>query len=276
MNYNVETNYKMDSSLFKNKQLINAMKKLNNLFLKETYKGNKVSYYYEDLNGNVISYNKDICFYAASAIKILVCLYIMEKARSKKIDLNTKLLVKMDELKPDTGIIKNQKNNQEYSVKELIKYTLVESDNTAYLKLVNYVGKETLKEYGRSLGAKFTMIGKETDSFGIISCSDMIIYWKNVKKFIDRNDDYGNLLKKYLSNPTYKIVENDGVLKYNYVRKYGSYDIAYHEAGYVETSKPYFMIILTQLNKESYKKKFVNDTSKLLLNINKILNERED
>lgn len=50
----------------------------------------------------------------------------------------------------------------------------------------------------------------------------------------------------------------------------------YHEAGYVETSKPYFMIILTQLNKESYKKKFVNDTSKLLLNINKILNERED
>lgn len=120
----------------------------------------------------------------------------MEKARSKKIDLNTKLLVKMDELKPDTGIIKNQKNNQEYSVKELIKYTLVESDNTAYLKLVNYVGKETLKEYGQSLGAKFTMIGKQTDSFGIINCSDMIIYWKNVKKFIDRNDDYGNLLKK--------------------------------------------------------------------------------
>lgn len=34
MNYNVETNYKIDSSLFKNKQLINAMKKLNNLFFK--------------------------------------------------------------------------------------------------------------------------------------------------------------------------------------------------------------------------------------------------
>ena len=28
MNYNVETNYKMDSSLFLNKQLINAMKKI--------------------------------------------------------------------------------------------------------------------------------------------------------------------------------------------------------------------------------------------------------
>ena len=28
MNYKVETNYKMDSSLFKNKQLINAMKKI--------------------------------------------------------------------------------------------------------------------------------------------------------------------------------------------------------------------------------------------------------
>lgn len=39
MNYNIEINYKMDSSLFKKKQLINAMKKLNNLFLKETYKG---------------------------------------------------------------------------------------------------------------------------------------------------------------------------------------------------------------------------------------------
>ena len=28
MNYNVETNYKMDSSLFLNKQLIKAMKKI--------------------------------------------------------------------------------------------------------------------------------------------------------------------------------------------------------------------------------------------------------
>ena len=108
---------------------------LNLLYLKQN---EKVAYYYK---GTILSYNSDILFYAASSIKILVCVMLLEMAEKGSVDLEEKLLVKMDDLKQDTGVIKFQKEDTYYSIKELIKYTIVESDNTAYIKLVNY-GKQ--------------------------------------------------------------------------------------------------------------------------------------
>lgn len=270
--FNLTSTYYEDKNIFKeNKKLLEQIKELNDLFLKETYNGNKVAYYYEDLNNNSFSYNSDICFYAASSIKILVCLMLFEEAENNRIDLKEKVLVTIKDLKQGTGIIKNQKCDTYYSLLELIKLTIKESDNTAYLKLVSIVGKDKIKEYGLALGAEHTMEGKPTDSFGIINCQDMIIYWKKIKSYIDSESNYSFLFKEYLSNPTFKIIEDKSLNNFNYIRKFGSYDIAYHEAGYVESNNPFFLIILTQLNKMDYKEKFVNDTAKIIININNLL-----
>ncbi len=52
----------------------------------------KVAYYYEDINtGSILSYNSDILFYAASSIKILVCVMLLEMAENKKISLEDTL-----------------------------------------------------------------------------------------------------------------------------------------------------------------------------------------
>ena len=269
MEFNLNPFFKGTKDFFQNSSdIMLAIEELNNLFLKETYKGNKVAYYYENINNkNVISYNSDICFYAASSIKILVCLMLFQKAGNNEIDLNQKLLVTMEDLKQDTGVIKFQKQNTEYSILELIKLTIIESDNTAYLKLVNLIGKEKIKEYGLSLGAKHTMESKPTDSFGIVNCRDMIIYWKEVKRFIDTNPKYGPIFKNYLSHPTVKLVKDEVLKNYNYIRKYGSWDIAYNEAGYIDGEC--YIIILTQLNKCPYKEDFINKAATSLLEINK-------
>ena len=64
--------------------------KLNSMYLKSD---EKVAYYYEDINSkSIISYNSDILFYAASSIKILVCVMLLEMAENKKISLDEKLL----------------------------------------------------------------------------------------------------------------------------------------------------------------------------------------
>lgn len=116
--------------------------------------------------GDILSYNSDILFYAASSIKILVCVMLLEMAEKGDINIEEQLLVTMDDLKQDTGIIKFRKEDTYYSIKELIRLTIVESDNAAYIKLVNYVGKDNLEKYGRNLGAEHTMEGK--DLFGLI------------------------------------------------------------------------------------------------------------
>ena len=91
-------------------ELKNEFLELNTLYLKQN---EKVAYYYEDINtGTVLSYNSDILFYAASSIKILVCVMLLEMAQNKELDLEEKLLVTMEDLKQDTGIIKYQKDIQ--------------------------------------------------------------------------------------------------------------------------------------------------------------------
>lgn len=260
MKYNLEINFEIYEDI---KSKIDFIKKLNNLFLDEFYKGNKVAYIYQNIkNNNMISFNKDITFYAASCIKVLVCLLLFKKADSNEINLNDRLIVRMSELKSGSGIIKNQLEDTSYSIMDLIKLCLIESDNTAYIKLMEYIKVESVKDFGLSLGAKHTLEGK--DLFGIISGNDMLIYWREIKNFIDNNLRYGCILKEYLLKSKGKIIKNMP----NLIDKYGEFEIAYHDCGYVDSENPYFIIILTQLNKMVYKEEFVNKAAKLIANIN--------
>ena len=253
MNYNIDAN----RCNIKNKEIKKQVNKILSLYLNETQKGNKVAFYYENTtNGSILSFNRNICFYAASTIKILVCLMILEQAEEK-------LLITQQDLKKDTGIIKYQKKDTYYSLRRLIELAITESDNTAYIKLVNFIGKEKIRKYGISLGAEHTMEGKKTDSFGIINCQDMIVYWEKIK-------EYSKELEYHLLNPKVKLIKDASIGNKEFVRKYGSWDIAYHEAGYINSDNPYYIIILTQLNKYEYKEDFINKSAKILTEINKL------
>ncbi|MBR4830456.1 MAG: serine hydrolase [Bacilli bacterium] len=273
MDYNINININGLSKEIIN-ELLPDLKELSYMYLDESFKGNKVAFCYKDINNNyMISYNYSICFYAASTIKILACLMVLEKALNKELDLDEKILITSKDLKQDTGIIKYQKEDTYYTLEDLVRLSIVESDNTAYLKLVEILGKDKIKEYGNSLGAEYTMIGRETDSFGIVNSKDMLIYFEAVKKFIAEDNIYSKRFKEWLSNPTVKFINDDSIDNLNYVRKYGSWDIAYHEAGYVEDKDPYYLIVLTQLNKFDYKEEFINETAKKINMLHKKIND---
>jgi len=265
MNYSININCKLKNiAEDKLSSIKSEFGNLNNLFLCQN---EKVAYYYEDINtGSVLSYNSDILFYAASSIKILVCLMLLEKAENKETNLEDKLLITSEDLKHDSVI----QENTYYTLKDLIKYTIVESDNTAYIKLVNFVGKENLEEYGKSLGAHHTMEGK--DLFGLINCDDMITYWKKIKDFIEHSK-YGKDFYNWLSNPTYSVIKNEAIGNNKFVKKYGSWDIAYHEAGYVDSENPFYLIILTQKYQCNDKDKFINNAAKTIYNIHNLINK---
>ena len=271
MHFELNPEYQLDKSVYETKKAsFQKVKELNELFLNETYLGNKVAYYYENIKtGDSFAFNTDRLFYAASTIKILTCLYFLEKASNNEMDLDRELLITNADLKPGTGIIKNQSEDTKYSILDLIRLTIVESDNTAYLKLVSLVGKDKIKEYGNDAGAIHTMEGKETDSFGLVNTTDMLIYLKKVKAFIDANPKLGGLFKDYLLNPSYKIVNDDVVGNNKFYRKYGYYDIAYHEVGFVNDD--YYVIILIQLGTKDYRDQFINDAFKRIANLHESL-----
>lgn len=249
----------------KTKQVLkakNLIKKLNVLFAKSD---EKVAYYYENVEtGAIFSFNENLTFYAASTIKILPILYIYD---TKK-DIETKLLVQEKEKKQGSGILKNESLPKEYSVKELMEYSLVYSDNTAYLKLVEWIGKENLIQYGKSLGAQHSLEGK--DSFGIINCSDLAIYFKKIHEIIIQHQE----LIAWLKNPVYQIIQDKSLYYASFLRKYGAFDVAYHECGIVEDENPYYLFILTQKGENKKAKRFINKTARQIAKIHKVLNEK--
>ena len=263
--YSIDFNYRG----LENKKVSSKIQELVNLFMDESKKSNKVAFYYEDITSGIkINYYPSVCFYAASTIKILIPLILYRKALNKEINLNDEVLVTLDDLKVGSGILINNKEDKKYTIAELIRLSIVESDNTAYIKLVDLIGKDNIAAFGKSLGALHTMEG--IDSFGIINCYDLKCYFKAIKDFIEEDNIYSKQLEDYLLNPSFKIVKNN---KYPFVRKYGEYSIAYHEAGYVKDEREYYVFILTQLNETNYKEEFVNKAYTLIEELHEVIKE---
>ena len=223
----------------------------------------KVSYAYINLITNdYLSFNNDVCFYCASSIKFLVCMYLYEKAEKDYYLLDEKIEMLKEDIKRGSGVIKNNPK-KEYTIRELVYYSLKESDNTAYIKLVNFVTPEVLKEYGLSLGAKHTLEGK--DLFGITNSYDMTKYLIHLYDYLNKNTPNSKELKEYMINPSYTIINSNDT----FVRKYGSFEIDYHEVGIMYNSYPYILIVLTEkgMLSENRKNFFIN---KVATKINRI------
>lgn len=253
----------------KEKYLRRKIYHLNKYLLKQN---EKVAYAYKNLETNdIFSFNLDVCFYSASAIKFLVCLYIYELAEKNSELLDTKIKISLEDFKGGSGILKDNPDKLEYTIRELVYYSLKESDNTAYIKLVNFVTADKLKEYGLSLSAIHTLEGK--DFFGITNASDMIIYLTRLYKYFNTNSKLSNELKDYMSNPSYKIINSKNIDNNYFVRKYGSFGIAFHEVGIVYDKNPYILIVLTQKNElnDNEKTKYINNVVRKIHKINKLI-----
>ena len=60
--------------------------------------------------------------------------------------------------------MKKKKYGTKVSLREFVKYSVIYSDNSAHQKLISYIGRNKLKEFGKSIGAKNTLNGG--DNFG--------------------------------------------------------------------------------------------------------------
>lgn len=254
----------------KDKYLKKRIYSLNKFLLKQE---EKVAYAYKNLETNEeFSFNLDVCFYSASTIKFLVCLYIYEQAENNPKLLDVKIKLDLEDFKEGSGVLNKNKTIVEYTIKELVYYTLKESDNTAYIKLVNFVTPLKLKEYGIKIGAKHTLEGK--DLFGITSAYDMKIYLTYLYNYFKLNTPLSYEFKQIMLNPSYKIINSKSINNNSFARKYGSFGIAFHEVGIVYDEKPYILIVLTQKNKLNKKTKYVNKVAKRINNIHKLIKNK--
>ena len=204
-------------------------------------KGYKVSIGYYNIDKDyTYKYNADKIYYGASLIKTLDALYVYEK-----MDLTDNL-------------------------RALVKPTIEKSDNNTHRKLVETIGLNNIREYGKSMGAKQILNRYATDYYGNTIVDDQLIYMKHLYNFINNEKvDKGKReeLKNYFINDFYKYLKFDGAP--TIMHKYGYYSVYYHDVGIVLDEKPYIVVILTEEATHDFK--IVTDLSEKIYKMHKLV-----
>ena len=219
----------------------------------------QTSILYENLDlGYSYSYNTSKVYYAASTIKTLDALYLYTKSYNEGLDLDQTITYTSKYLISDSDGVKKHKVGDQISLRELISYAIRYSDNAAHAMLIDYIGLNNLKEFGLSLGAKYTLYG--SDTFGSITVLDAEAYLKYLDSFINTANELGQELKEnfiYSKHNDLKLVGIDAATKYGY---YGAY---FHNIGIVYDESRYILAVLTTEASGNFDNKIKDINSKI-------------
>lgn len=219
----------------------------------------KFSFLYQDLfSGFTISYNADGAIFTASTIKAPAMIYIYENASLGKIDLNEKLVYTSNFYHGGSGVIQTKPYNTEYTIEELLQYTIYESDNIAYKMLMHRFGRENIYDFWKNKGAK--NIFKHNTIWGYTSTNDALLYMRELYRFSRENEEYGPKLLEHFKKAKWKLV-TDKNGEYNTANKGGWSNATIHDVAIVFDENPYVLAIMTNLGDSNYKQ-FFSDTSK--------------
>lgn len=202
--------------------------------------GEGVSVYFEDINsGNVYMYNKDEKYYIASLIKAPYCMYLYDLASQGKLDLEQKFTFEEKHKQEGTGKLKEMETPVDLTIRELISYAIIDSDNTAMKILLNTYNYVEYQKYAVSLGINYPDDVKFVVN-GDIGAIDAGVYLGAIFDFIETNE-YGAELKKDMLVTRNVMITSD----YPIARKYGWADLSFHDMGIVYAPNPYLIAILT-------------------------------
>ncbi len=142
-------------------------------------KGGTYGIYVEDLaTGMRFGVNPDLEFVAASTIKVPLVLFLYQEADAGRTDLGTAVAIEARDYEGGTGHLQYEALGTRYTLKELARFTLVESDNVATQMLIRYLGRENFRAFVRSLGAFIT-----PDRENVTSPRDMATFFKALLDF---------------------------------------------------------------------------------------------
>ncbi len=251
-----------------NTNLINEINNFND------YLNNSSNYaiIYKEINANFqITRNEYNSFYGASIIKAALAIYIFEQAENDKTILENKIYYSSKYYMGGAGIIKNN-IKQSYTVLELTKYMIEESDNIAFLMLYNNFNINDVRNFWKNFGTTKTFIGN--DKFGNITANDALIYMEELNNYLNTKTELSKVLAKIFNNASKNsyIAKN---LNEEIYFKYGETIPNYHEIALVNTKNPYIIVILTTKFPNNHVD-FINNISNYIKNIHNLYYENKD
>ncbi|WNF22681.1 serine hydrolase [Mesobacillus jeotgali] len=255
---------------------ISAYQTFNNNVSKELKQyikksGGTITLHYRDLTtGEEFKLNSTSARKAASTIKLPLALYVMELAAAKKINLNEKLTYKRHHYYGGSGVIQKQRFGTKYSIRDLVKKSMIHSDNIAFIMLRERVGKNNFIAYMKKVGGKNAYPGGQN----ITSSTDLVVYANRLYTF-SRTNPLGKELVDYLKKTDYNTTIPRGVKGVPVAHKVGMIPMSriYNDIGIIYDKNPFALAVMT--NNLSYTKsqKVIADIASIVFKHHKIKNK---
>lgn len=204
--------------------------------------GSSTSFYIVSLNdGMSVAYNIDKGYETASSIKAPYALYLYEEMAKGNIDGNSLIEYQERHYNKGTGVVKKADFGSTFAVKDLIYYSIFESDNVAHTMLHNTFGVSGYNNFLRNLGTKQLYL-TASNPWGFTSARSAALIWQEIYNFSIR-EELGIEFLNILSDA-----------KYNYFKEimpdipsagkagFASYDVV--ETGIVFDKSPYIGIAI--------------------------------
>lgn len=225
-----------------------------------------VSFSYEDLyTGLNISYNENQNYFSASAIKSPVITYIYMLYLDGKIGFDEVLTYTSSYYVEGSGSIQYDEFGTQYKISELIRKTVVDSDNVAYQMLASRVYNTGIMDYWRNLGA--TTFWTNGSVWGQINSHDGVIYMKQLYKLINDNPSIRDELLGYYYNSVARLIQlDDDSIKIAHKSGWNSASI--HDLAVIYDKHPYVLAI-TSLKGYSGYEEFFKEASNLIYDFHK-------
>jgi beta-lactamase class A len=206
------------------------------------YQGEYGVYFYDLTTGQEFGINDDDQFTSASCEKIPINLYLDQRIQSGAVNLQATLTYTQADDEDGTGSIQYQPVGTQYTIDELSKLSITQSDNVAANMLIGYLGMTNIKNYMRQVGGQVVVDDQN------VSCpSDMGLYLKLAYHLYESGSPLGSELMSNLENTDF----NDRLpallpQSVKVAHKIGSELHVINDAGIVYANHPYILVVMSK------------------------------
>jgi len=209
----------------------------------------KFGVYFEDLKtGSWVGLNEKAEFVPASLLKVPTVVAVLKKVEKGELTFNQKIILLSEDLDPNYGVLYKQKPGSEFTVAELINYTILYSDNTALHTLNRIAGADGILQSRLALGLTLRIPGINQSTQ--LSPKE----YSNILRSLYYSTYLRRPFSEYLLNIMTKTQFNDGITsllpqEINVAHKIGQQSEGNynHDCGIVyHKTKPYMVCIMSK------------------------------
>jgi beta-lactamase class A len=247
--------------------------------------GAEISLLVKDFNTQDILYSHEETrkVVSASIIKVPIMLTALEQVQEGKVKLDSLIELKDSIILEDTEVF--EYGGGKYTLKELLAWMIIESDNTATNCLIDFFSMETINIFCKKLSLNSTRLGRRMLDFQAVkegrnnytSAKDMAILYEKLYNKTILTPDLCDTALDILKRQRHKQLS----LRYIYddirvAHKTGSLDNLNHDAGifYLPHTHYYFGAFVWNAPGNAYAGKWIGRISKGIYEYYKTNNER--